>query len=55
MNNIKLIPGYKYKATCFNGDTCTLIEIVQSCDDGSALVSVMYHGRVYLASNYQLY
>lgn len=55
MNTTDLIPGSRYKATCFNGAEVTLLEVVQDFPDGSALVSVSYHNRIYLASNYQLY
>lgn len=51
----ELIPGNKYNATCFNGNMCTFVEVFEEFPDGSALVSVEYQGRLYLASIHQLY
>lgn len=50
-----LIPGNKYRATCFNGNYCTFLKVVEEFSDGSACISVEYKGRLYFASRHQLY
>lgn len=50
-----LIPGERYKATCFDGNECIFVEVVQECADGSALIVVQYGGQFYLASIDHLY
>ena len=54
MTTKELKPGNKYNATCFDGETCTFLGVIEECSDGSALISVEYRGKCYLASNYQL-
>lgn len=50
-----LIPGNKYNATCFNGDTCVFVEVIEYISEECSLVAVIYRGRRYIASSYQLY
>lgn len=54
MNVFDIVIGAKYCATCFNGDACTVLEILQELDPETALLSVEYKGKLYLASSYQL-
>ena len=50
-----LIPGNKYKATCFNGNTCTFIEVLEKFSEDCACITVQYKGRLYAATINQLY
>lgn len=49
-----LIPGAKYRASCFNDALCTFVAVHEYFSDDCALLTVKYHGRLYLATVRQL-
>jgi hypothetical protein len=49
-----LITGAKYRASCFNNDLCTFVAVQEYFSDDCALLTVQYHGRLYLATVRQL-
>lgn len=51
----ELVPGEKYHATCFAGNTCTFLSVYEKIDSEHAVLSVEYGGKLYLATPNQLY
>lgn len=51
----QLVYGNKYNATCFNGDACVFVEVIEYISEECSLVAVIYRGIRYIASSYQLY
>lgn len=49
-----LIPGTKYRASCFNDALCTFVAVQEYFSDDCALVTVKYRGRLYIATIGQL-